>query len=266
MSQVNLSIGERLKSARELKGLSLEEASRFTKIQRKTLEAIEEDRLEEELDPAYTKIFLKKYAGFLGLEPSSIVEEYLSLRGPIPERPITPQTDVRNKAQQSESLQKVGWAAAVILMAGVCVAVLAYLGYDLYAARHKNAEAPHPRRQARRAVSAAAFPRKAPTPASEMEKTPSAPRVLVPRSQPLRLVVRTKADVWMQVKSDGSVIFQNVLPKGSQEAWTAQNSLELWTGNAGAMDLSLNGKPLEGLGSGVKKGIRVTREGLKLPE
>lgn len=264
MAQVNLSIGERLKSARDTKGLSLEEASRFTKIQRKSLEAIEEDRLDEELDPAYAKIFLKKYAGFLGLDPISIVEEYISFRGPIPERPIAVQTQAQDSARQAESLQKIGWAAAVVLMAALGAAILAYAGYTLYSERSKSpASASHIKRMAQK---------KTRTPASairrsaETAKAAPAAKLLVPRSQPLKLTVRTKADVWMQVKSDGSVIFQNVLARGAQETWTAQNSLELWTGNAAAMELSLNGKPLEGSGAGVKKGIRVTHEGLRMPE
>ena len=81
----------------------------------------------------------------------------------------------------------------------------------------------------------------------------------------MKLTIRTKADVWMQVKSDGTVIFQNVLPKGSQESWTAKEELELWTGNAGAMELILNGTPLGNPGIGVKKGIKVTRMGLAFP-
>ena len=257
--QVKLSIGERLKSARDAKGLSLEEACLFTKIQRKTLEAIEEDRLDEELDPAYAKIFLKKYAAFLEMDPASVVQEYIALRGSISERPIAVQTEARNKPTRSSPLQKTVWAAALILMAGVGVSFLAYLGYGFYAGHSRNsAPVSHVKRVEKKKISAAS--------SAKTGKTSAAPQLLVPRSQPLKLTVRTNADVWMQVKSDGSVIFQNVLGRAMQESWTAENSLELWTGNAGAMELFLNGKPLEKLGSGVKKGIRVTREGLKLPE
>lgn len=89
--------------------------------------------------------------------------------------------------------------------------------------------------------------------------------LLVPLSETLELTVRTSADAWVQVKSDGDVIFQNVLPKGSREIWTAKKELELWTANAGAIELTLNGKRLEGLGRGVKRGVRVAHAGLKLP-
>lgn len=236
------SIGERLKSARETKRRSLEEVAKATKIQRSLLEAIEEDRVEEVLDSVYAKIFLKKYATFLGLDGSSLMEEFLSSHGPVPEGPITLQTEV-TKRKEPSFFQRILVPAGVTLVALVGLAFMGYLSLDLY-----------------RTLSG-----KSDKSSTAVAGTPRQSKGLVPRSQPLKLTVRAKANVWMQVKSDGSVIFQNVLPKGSQESWTARQELELWTGNAGAMELALNGRPLRSAGTGVKKGIKVTHEGLTLP-
>ena len=71
---MSLSLGERLKSAREAKRISLEDACRITKIQRRVLQAIEAGRVEEILDPTYAKIFVKKYASFLGIDGSALLE------------------------------------------------------------------------------------------------------------------------------------------------------------------------------------------------
>jgi len=95
------------------------------------------------------------------------------------------------------------------------------------------------------------------------EKRADSRPLLVPASKKLQLTVQATANVWLQVKADGSVIFQNVLSKGAKESWNAQKELELWTGNAGAMSLTLNGKPLEGVGRGVRKGIRITHAGIE---
>ena len=68
------------------------------------------------------------------------------------------------------------------------------------------------------------------------------------------------------MKTYGSIkqdVFQNVLKKGSAETWQAENSFEIWAGRAEAMYLNLNGIDLGVLGSGVEKGIVVTREGIK---
>jgi cytoskeletal protein RodZ len=70
------SIGKYLKTARELRNLSLEEAAQFTKIRKQFLEAIEEDKYEL-LPPAiYVKGYLIAYARYLGHNPNDIVLQY----------------------------------------------------------------------------------------------------------------------------------------------------------------------------------------------
>lgn len=240
-----MTIGERLKSAREAKKISLEEVCRVTRIQRKTLDAIEEDRIDDILDPAYARIFIKKYAAFLGVNGSAIMEEYQAARPSEPERPLAVQTEItRHQQQASAPSLWVPLGAGLVALVGI--AFLVYLSIDLFQNLSSRPASDRPP-----ARSASAEP-----------KTPERP-LLVPRSKPLKLTIQATADVWIQVKADGAVIFQNVLSKGSQESWTAKNDLELWTGNAGAMKLSLNGKPLEGIGRGVKKGVRVTHSGVE---
>lgn len=239
-----MTVGERLKSTRESRKISLEEACRVTKIQRKTLEAIEQDQVQEILDPAYAKIFLKKYASYLGVDGSTLLQEYQQGRPFQPHEPVlTVETEI-TRQRNKETAPSLWGPLAAGLAALVGVAFLVYLSVDLF---HNLS-----RQHSSSRISFLARP----------AKLPERP-LLVPSSKPLKLTVKTTADVWLQVKADGVVIFQNVLAKGSQESWTAKQDLELWTGNAGAMQLSLNGKPLEGLGRGVKKGVRITRAGIE---
>ncbi len=247
-----MSIGQRLKSAREAKGLTLEDAARTTKVQRKILAAIEEDRLEEHLDPIYAKIFLKKYVTFLGLEPQAFLGEYLATQGPLLERPLRVQTEL-TKQEASSGFPSFLVPLGVVGLGLIGVAFCAYLAVDLYGTLQKRSTRPVVKKVASTVVKSPAPPKASST------TTP----LLVPKSQMLKLSIRPKVDVWMQVKSDGSVIFQNVLNKGAQESWMAKEELELWTGNAAALELVLNGKPLGSLGSGVKKGIKVTRRGVE---
>ena len=76
------SIGERLRSARENKGLSLEEVHRITKIHPKTIEALEKGQLDNKLGETYVRAFIKNYSIFLGLDAGTILEEYVSKRHP----------------------------------------------------------------------------------------------------------------------------------------------------------------------------------------
>ncbi len=239
---MSLSVGQRLRSAREQKRISLEEACRVTKVQKRVLEAIEEGRVEEILSPAYARIFLKRYAAYLGLDGSAIMEEYLSGRPSAPAPALGVETEV---TRRQEAPVWAGWVIPTAVgMAGVIgTAFLVYLGVDLWT----NLRSQRP--------AAAATARR--------EASPASPQPIVPLARPLRLTVRTTEKVWLQIKSDGGVIFQGVLAKGAEEVWTAKKQLEIWTGNASAMRLDLNGKPLEGLGRGVRKGVRITHAGIE---
>jgi len=243
-------IGERLRAAREAKGLQLDDAHRQTKIHARILQAMEEDHTGEVLDTAYAKGFLKKYAAFLDLDPTPLVNEYLQTAqspspGPVAAGP---------EAETSAPVPRWLLPTAVGIMALVGVAFLGILARDLY-----------------QAVSTAAATPRIPKPATPPSHPPSkapAPslKLLVPKLQPLKLSIKAAQDCWMQVKVDDKVLFQSILGKGREETWTAAEGIELWVGNAAALTLTLNGRPLEPLGSGVVRGIRVTRYGVQPPK
>lgn len=245
-----MSAGAKLKAAREAKKISLEEACLRTKIQRSTVEALEEDRLGDLLDPAYSKIFLKKYAVFLGLNPVSLMEPSSVAGGAmasssVPASPAAESELIRSTDPKSApALAKWAVPTLAFLAALIGIGFLGYLVTDLV---HNLSR------------------RGPPSVESSKKRTEelSEKQPVVALSKPLKLTIQTTAEVWMQVKADGTVVFQNVLPANSKETWTAKKGFELWTGNAGAMQALLNGKPLDGLGRGVKKGIRITHSGIE---
>lgn len=240
-------IGEQLRAAREARGVPLEDAHRQTKIHTRILQAMEEDRAGEVLDPAYAKVFLKKYAAFLQLDPAPLVQEYLRVEPPPPATP-----------QDASESPGARWVLPVIVAAVALIGIgfLAVLAKDL--ARTVTASSP--------AATGAPKPAAPSSSKPEPSPPPTAPKALVQKSQPLKLSIKAAQDCWMQVKADDTVLFQNILAKGREEVWTAHEALELWVGNAAALTLTLNGHPLEPLGPGVLKGIRVTRYGLQLPK
>lgn len=246
-------VGERLKSAREARGVSLQEACTFTKIQKQTLEAIEQGRIYETLDPVYARIFIKKYATFLGLDGVAVANEYQGVSDPAPEvqQPsVSPAQSAAPRAPSQPSSPRPSSPpllvpALVALAAVVGIGFLGYMTVDLF----------HTLQKQRREAPAASAP------AAKKKEPPV--KLLVPASKPLKLTIEASSDVWLQVKADGTVIFQNVLAKGGRESWNAKNHLELWTGNAGSTKLFLNGKPLDGLGRGVRKGVKITRAGIQ---
>jgi hypothetical protein len=80
----------------------------------------------------------------------------------------------------------------------------------------------------------------------------------------LTLEVKAIDAVWVHITSDGSVIYQGVLKKGAGDQWSAKNTLEIWTGNASNMALTLNKYPLGSPGKGVVKKMIISHEGIRI--
>ncbi len=80
-----MSFGANLKRERELRGISLEEISKTTKISRRLLEALEGDRFDSLPGGIFRKAFLKSYAKYLGMNEEQVLHEYtLAFESPPP--------------------------------------------------------------------------------------------------------------------------------------------------------------------------------------
>ncbi|NNJ71062.1 MAG: hypothetical protein HKP10_07235 [Kiritimatiellales bacterium] len=85
MQQTSLNIGtigQKLESARQAKGVTVSEAGQATKILSKFIEAMESDDFGALSAPVYAKSFIRMYARYLGLDDRPLVEEYLAQHAP----------------------------------------------------------------------------------------------------------------------------------------------------------------------------------------
>ena len=69
-------LGQRLKEAREEKGISIEDLQKVTKIQKRYLLAIEEGNLDTLPGKFYARAFVKSYAEAIGLDTDELFDNY----------------------------------------------------------------------------------------------------------------------------------------------------------------------------------------------
>ena len=69
-------IGQQLKAARELKGVTASQAAAATHLKVQHVEALERDDYSRLAVPTYAKGFLRIYAEYLGLDPAPLLREY----------------------------------------------------------------------------------------------------------------------------------------------------------------------------------------------
>ncbi|XHU95826.1 MAG: DUF4115 domain-containing protein [cyanobacterium endosymbiont of Rhopalodia gibba] len=68
-------------------------------------------------------------------------------------------------------------------------------------------------------------------------------------NSPVAVSIVLEEDSWMRIKIDGKIKYEGILVKGTQQTWTAQKTLIIRAGNAGAVNLVVNDQPSRKLGN-----------------
>jgi cytoskeleton protein RodZ len=71
-----IGVGAALRRAREIRGITLDEAARDTKLRPEQLEALEGETFEDLGDAVYARAMLRTYAQYLGLKPDRVLSVY----------------------------------------------------------------------------------------------------------------------------------------------------------------------------------------------
>ncbi|WP_347860570.1 helix-turn-helix domain-containing protein [Salimicrobium sp. PL1-032A] len=120
-----MELGTRLKEARDTKEMSLEEVQAATKIQKRYLQAIEENDFDALPGKFYTRAFIREYASTVGLNPEEVMEEYRSELPSMEEETTIPYTGVQTTTRDSSDQKKPGKSSkvfpAIITVALICV-------------------------------------------------------------------------------------------------------------------------------------------------
>jgi len=262
-----MTIGDQLKRARKKKEITLNEVYQQTRIHPNVLSALEEDSFDKILNIAYSRSFLREYASYLGLDSKKILAEHDKSHYKGEERITTTygRDETRFTLPKLDKDRLLNIARIAIVVALIFTAFLALaktVGWiksrivQRRDARAKQAESIKPMAKLKLAAKKEPAEKKSVT-------TIDAKGLNIPVGEKLKLTITVTSDVWIELKSDGKIISSNVLKKGSSETWLADRSFEVWTGNASAMKLSLNGNRLGSPGRGVMRGVVVTREGIK---
>ena len=117
-----MSFGVSLKRERELRGISLAEISKATKISVRLLDAIEKDRFEVLPEGVFRKSFIKSYAKYLGMNEEQILHEYDLEVKPAPPQPPPEKVTVSFKDSPA------GSSRPVLLTIGILLGLLAVGG------------------------------------------------------------------------------------------------------------------------------------------
>lgn len=249
-------IGEALRHARETRRLSLADAERLTKIRAFYLAALEEERFHLLPPRPYATGFLRAYARLLGLDPESLVAAVDARLPPatgaglgqaveVPLEPAAPPSRLRRLFTYAL------WALALLAI------FLAYVGYIELREFCQTGPCPAflspapPRAPLKEPAGRGEDPGLPPPPTTApASPPPEAPPSAAPEPQAAGVSVSLTASgtSWLRVTADGQRVFQGFVHAGDARTWTAERELLIRIGNAGAVELTVNGRPLGVLG------------------
>jgi len=132
-------LGDRLRSAREARELTVEQVAETTRIPLNYLYALEEESFDAFTSDLHAHGFLRNYASFLGLDPEETVDLFDELRASPRSKKIAP------LLRQSELRQPGRSMLGIDLLLGlVIVALMSLSAYSVYLRQNHTAATPTP--------------------------------------------------------------------------------------------------------------------------
>ncbi|MEK6726643.1 MAG: RodZ domain-containing protein [Deltaproteobacteria bacterium] len=254
-------LGEYLKKEREKKGITLEEASKVTRIRKAYLLSIEDGDIGIQ-SPVFIKGFLKSYAEFLGLDSADVIEKY---------NYILNEKKDQAGVEKGFELEPVSNRRRYLLPAGLVVALIAAI-YILTTSENPDATPAEVQKTAEVGVlhqepvipnTTAPIAVITPSekellkpmtdtaaPASPLPPKPYVQIVQTPEKPEKQhsLIATARELTWLQVTVDNNDPAEVLLREGESTRWLADSKITIVVGNAGGVDLTYNGKLLESLG------------------
>jgi cytoskeletal protein RodZ len=258
------SVFQELKRAREKKQLSLGDIADATLINPKFLEAIEQGKTDI-LPQTYVRAFIREYASVVDLDPVEIMRQY-DHQAPPPPPPVAaePPPSVvpvalvleQPKFEEPERSHTEGPGVAKFALP---VALLITLGIVIWNITRTTGP-PETKEIPFESVLQEHRPDtiSSAVPANSQHQ---------PRNQTdsLRLLATFTDSAWIQMTIDSLAPKEYLFKPNSQFSWKARDRFRLTTGNAGAVDITLNDKHLgvPGKAGAVARNMEFSRKTLK---
>lgn len=220
-------VGEQLRTAREAKGLSLEDVAAQTRIPQRHLASIETGDWDNLPAPTYTIGFAKSYAGAVGLDRVEIGNQLREEMGGL--RFASNSADVFEPADPRRTMPKG-------LVIGTILAVIVLIGVMSWLNKRSLDQGNEPQQQAAQQPAAPAAPKPAvQTPAPVAAQGP--------------VVLAATAPAWIQVTDQGKTLFEGMLQPGQTYAVPPTASAPmLKAGKPEALNVTVGGATTPAIG------------------
>ena len=263
-----MTVGERLREARERQKVSLHAIAEKTNISVRFLDAIEKNQFDKLPGGIFTRGFIRSYASLVGLDPDGMVTQFLS------DEPGQRDDDI----DVAPASDRDGPGFGTLVLAGLGAIALAlalvyffkpdWIGLQATVSAPQQVAGPDAQGEPL-AASGTMTPTEGAPPidagtsaagaategATGAGATPVMPSPTVPEpvpdapKSPLRLVIAPAGRCWVQVSADGQMRVAREIAAGERLSVDAAERLQITVGDAGAFAYELNERPGKALGA-----------------
>ena len=278
--------GTLLRQAREQRGVTLQELAVATKISARVLECLERNDPSKLPGGIFSRAFVRAYAREVGIDPELAVARFVAAFPEASGADDMPSTTSAVEAESFEHRRHALKIGAQIVGVAALVAILGFVYYSGFRPGAQQSEpaaaqppaagpaapvSPPPQTEAPVPSPASSDAAQAPATDGAAHDAPALPDVepepappaaaagpvveaggqpgatSLPRA-PLAVVLAATGDCWLSIAVDGTRVPSRTLQAGERLEFAVQRSITMTAGNAGALAVTLNGKPARPLG------------------
>ena len=237
-------VGDILRAAREKKGFTYKDVENETSIRALYIESIEKGDYEALPGEVYVKGFIRNYATLLELDADALLKQYYDETHTAPPAAPSESTEEPAAAESSseppfqsgmdfhERVEKSHRSQNVLVVVGVILLAIVGSIYYFFGSDDASGTAKPGTTQSQ----------SKPQPAAAEESKPTAP------VDGVEVAAKFSARCWTQVTADGKTVYEGTAEKGQTFTWKGKERVVVTAGNAGAVELTWNGKSQGKLG------------------
>ena len=232
-----MTLGEFLQQARENAGLSVDELAHIVNLRPGLIRAMESNDFLPCGGDTYARGHIRNISQITGANAQELLTMY-DAEHSVDSRSIHAQLVDNNAAAIRSENRKLSWKVLV----GASLSIVVLIGVAQFAISAVDSEP-----AATSMVIEKAEPTQTPTPSPTASAAPTTPSSTVNNELTLSIAA-TRGNSNIDVVIGGASVYKGPLFQGESKSFVGESSISIYLGNAGDLDLTLNGEKLAPLG------------------
>ncbi|MGJ7876569.1 DUF4115 domain-containing protein [Streptomyces rochei] len=236
------SVGRALQQARIAAGLTVDDISTATRVRIAIVHAIEADDFAPCGGDVYARGHIRTLAKAVGLDPAELVAQFDADHGgrpaPTPAAPLFEAERIRPERRGPN------WTAAMV---AAIVAVIGFVGFSFVKGGDDGGNEASVAEGAQPSAGESASPSAKPKKPADPKPEPSDSAIAAaPRDKVTVKVTAADGRSWISAQDhNGRLLFDDILERGDSKTFQDSEKVKLVLGDAGAIELYVNGKKIE---------------------